>query len=209
MRIYSFFIVVVLTLGMMNLYGTNNFSSSAAQASMSSNMTNCVSESVNMSNYLTNHCTNTLIKTNDTITNLDCTTSTGWFVNCAWLQQDSFSNNTATQIGASSSLDGGQSFGKALQGITNSTSVIRNLEIDSSHEYTYLKYEQEVSPNVFEVFLIESSDAGLTYSPATQLSNSSTNINSSSLLVDELTGKYLVYWIVPGDDAVKIYCGKC
>jgi hypothetical protein len=112
-------------------------------------------------------------------------------------------------MGVAASLDGGQSFGNALQDISNSTSLIRNLEIDSSHEYTYLKYEQEVSPNIFEVFLAESSDGGLTYDPATQLSNSSSNINSSSLLVDELTGKYLVYWIVPGDDAVKIYCGKC
>lgn len=209
MRRYYSYILLILILGIIGLYGTNSFPLSGAQMSMSNNMTNCVSDTINQSNYLTNHCTNTLIKTNDTITNLDCTTSTGWFVSCGWLQHGSLSNSTSAQVGVAASLDGGQSFGEALQDISNSTSLVRNLDIDSSHEYTYLKTEQEVSPNIFEVFLAESSDGGLTYDPAIQLSNDSTNINSSSLLVDELTGKYLVYWIVPGDDAVKIYCGKC
>ncbi|WP_415310083.1 hypothetical protein [Candidatus Nitrosocosmicus sp. FF01] len=203
---YSF-IVLILALGLVGFYGTNILPYSGAQ--MSSNMTNCVSDTINQSNYLTNHCSNTLIKTNDTITNLDCTTSTGWYVVCSWLQQDSLSNKSATQLSTAASIDGGQSFSEALQDLTNSTSVIRNLEIDSSHEYTYLKYEQEVAPNIFEVFLAESSDAGQTFDPAVQISNSSANINSSTLLVDELTGKYLVYYVIPGDDAVKVYCGKC
>jgi hypothetical protein len=209
MRIYYSYTLLILVLGIIGLYGTNSFPLSGAQMSMSNNMTSCVSESINQSNYLTNHCTNTLVKTNDTITNLDCTTSTGWHVVCAWVQQGSLSNSSSSQLGVAASLDGGQSFGKALEDITNSTSLIRNLEIDSSHENTYLKFEKEVSPNVFEVFLQESSDGGQTYDPAIQISNDSTNINSSSLLVDELTGKYLVYYVVPGDDAVKIYCGKC
>ena len=71
MRTYYSYTLLILVLGIIGLYGTNSFPLSGAQMSKSNNMTSCVSDSINQSNYLTNHCTNTLIKTNDTITNLD------------------------------------------------------------------------------------------------------------------------------------------
>ena len=171
---------------------------------------NCVNNTAMPSNYLTLTCDNSLIKTNDTITNLNCATSSGWFIVCIWQQHGTGANGTTPSlISIASSQDGGQSFNDPLINISNSSSPARNPEVGLAQEFAYMKWEQEVSLNNSDIFFALSSDGGMTFDEPLNISNSTFNSINSTLVVDQLTGKYLVAWIEQGDDEVKVYCGRC
>jgi hypothetical protein len=168
---------------------------------------NCVNNTAMPSNYLTLTCDNSLIKTNDTITNLNCGTSSGWFIVCIWLQQ--INGSTPTWVSIASSQDGGQSFNDPLIDLGGGPNSARNPEVGLAQEFAYIKWEQEVSLNNSDILFAVSSDGGMTFDEPLNISNSTFNSINSTLVVDQLTGKYLVSWIEQGDDEVKVYCGRC
>ena len=177
------------------------------------NTSMCENNTPFQANYLTITCKNTLIKTNDTITNVDCDTSSGWFILCAWQQQGNQANATSpSQISVSSSMNGGQSFNSTLVNISNSTNPAKNPEVGLALNNGYLIYDQEVNSGNgtnSDVFLVTSSDGGATFDQPINISNSTTNSINSTLNVDKDTGKFFVYWIEQGDDSVVGYCGRC
>jgi hypothetical protein len=209
-KIGTICLILVLCLSVVTFISRPNIDSSAQQPPMQQyNTTACQNNTSGPANYLTVTCKNTLIKTNDTIKNVDCASSTGWFIVCAWQQQGNQGNvSSPSQISVSSSIDGGQSFNNTRVNFSNSTEPARNPEVGLALNYGYLKYEQVVGNNS-EVFLATSSDGGATFDQPINISNSTTNSINSTLLVSQLDGKYFVYWIEQGDDSVVGYCGRC
>ena len=209
-KIGNICLILVLCLSVVTFISRPNIDSSAQQPTMQQyNTTACQNNTLGPPNYLTVTCKNTLIKTNDTITNLDCDTSSGWFILCAWQQQGSQGNiSSPSQISVGSSMDGGQSFNSTKVNISNSTDPARNPEVGLAFNFGYLKYEQIVGNNS-EVFLATSSDGGTTFDQPINISNSTTNSINSTLIVNPVVGNYLVTWIEQGDDRVVAYCGRC
>src|SRR5829696_970507 len=107
---------------------------SAQSISQPYDTTNTCENNTSMpANYFTLTCNNTLIKTNDTITNLSCDTTEGWIILCAWQQQSNQSNQSNQTNGTSqstisvgTSIDGGNSFNASKVNFANSSSSARN-----------------------------------------------------------------------------------
>lgn len=203
-------LILVLCLSLVTFISRPNIDSSAQQPPMQQyNTTACQNNTLGPANYLTVTCKNTLIKTNDTITNLGCFSSSGWFILCAWQQQGNQGNvSSPSQISVSSSMDGGQSFNSTIVNISNSTDPAKNPEVGLALNFGYLKYEQVVGNNS-EVFLATSSDGGATFDQPINISNSTTNSINSTLIVNPVVGNYFVTWIEQGNDSVVVYCGRC
>jgi hypothetical protein len=204
-------LILVLFLSALAFISRPNIDSSAQQPTMQQyNTTACQNNTLGPANYLTVTCKNTLIKTNDTITNVDCDTSSGWFILCAWQQQGKQGNvSSPSQISVSSSMDGGQSFNNTIINFSNSTDPARSPEVGLASNFAYLKYEEMQGGNNSEVKLATSSDGGATFDQPINISNSTTNSINSTLIVNPVVGNYLVTWIEQGDDSVVAYCGRC
>jgi hypothetical protein len=209
-KIGTICLILMLCLSVLTFIPWPNIDSSAQQSPMQQyNTTSCQNNTLDPANYLTVTCKNTLIKTNDTIRNLDCDTSSGWFILCAWQQQGNQGNaSSPSQISVGSSMDGGQSFNSTIINFSNSTDPAKNPEVGLALNFGYLKYEQVVGNNS-EVFLATSSDGGATFDQPINISNSTTNSINSTLIVNPGVGNYLVTWIEQGDDSVVAYCGRC
>jgi predicted neuraminidase len=162
------------------------------------------------SNYFTVTCNNMLIKTNDTITNLNCDTSEGWIVVCAWEQQSNQTNGTSQNtISVSTSLDGGNSYNSSKLNFANSTSSAQNPQVGVALDFAYVSYELEVTPGNHDIFLAASADGGQNFDTPINISNSTTNSVAAKMIVDKLTGKVVLPYIEEGDDSVKVYCTRC
>jgi hypothetical protein len=189
----------------------NDQNVSAQSMSQAYNTTGtCESDPSLPSNYFTTTCNNMLIKTNDTVTNLNCDTSEGWIVICAWQQQSNQTNGTSqSTISVSTSLDGGNSFNSSKVNFANSTSSARNAQVGLALDFAYVSYELEVTPGNHDIFLAVSADGGQNFDPPINISNSTTNSVAAKMVVDKLTGKVVLPYIEEGDDGVKVYCSRC
>jgi hypothetical protein len=162
------------------------------------------------SNYFSITCDNTLIKTNDTVTNLNCDTTEGWIIVCVWQQQSNQTNGTArSTISVSSSIDGGQSFNNTMVNFANSTTSAQNPQVGLALDFAYVSYELEVTPGNHDIFVATSSDGGQSFDEPINISNSKDNSVAGKMLVDKFTGKVVIPYIEEGDDRVKIYCSRC
>jgi len=165
------------------------------------------------SNYFTVTCNNMLIKTNDTVTNLNCDTSEGWIILCAWQQQSNQTNGTAlSTISVGSSIDGGNSFNDTILNFANSTSSAQNPQVGLALDFAYVAYELQVTEGnqtQFDIFLATSSDGGQSFDEPINISNSTTNSVAAKMIVDKSTGKLVLPYIEEGDDSVNVYCSRC
>ena len=163
-------------------------------------------------NYLTGHYGNILTRSVTNITDLQGATSEGWLVYFVWKQGSG--NNS--QIYLVYSQDGGRSYSKPsnLSTLSNSSGGVNNPHIGAFADDVYVTWEQEVKPGNNDVFLINSTNGGVSFGNALNVSNNPQNSVSSSLVVDKETGKVLVSWIdkavgASSDDDVGVYCGRC
>jgi hypothetical protein len=189
----------------------NDQNVSAQSMSQQYNTTNTCENNTSLpSNYFTLACTNTLIKTNDTVTNLNCDTSEGWIILCAWQQQSNQTNGTAlSTISVGSSIDGGYSFNNSILNFANSTSSARNPQVGLALDLAYVSYELEVTPGNHDIFLATSSDGGQHFDEPINISNSTFNSVAAKMIVDKSTGKLVLPYIEQGDDSVKVRCSRC
>jgi hypothetical protein len=197
-------------------YGFSNASSMNPQSSYDS--PNCVNYTNSNATYLNARCHNLLTKVSNTttITDKHTVTGAGWHVITSWLQQDTTLNGTLpTQIWMAVSQDGGQSFTKAteLTQVTNDTDAEkRNLQSFMSNEHFYMSWEEEVNPGIFDVFVVESHDGGMSISPVENVSNNPTTESfDSELWGDILTGKWGLTWLEELSDGtvIEMDCGRC
>jgi hypothetical protein len=184
---------------------------SAPPMSQQFNTTNICENNTSLpDNYFTVTCNNTLVDTNDTVTNLNCDTSEGWIIVCVWQQQSNQTNGTAlTTISVGSSIDGGNSFNNTMLNFANSTSSAQNPQVGLALDFVYVAYELEITPGNHDIFLATSSDGGQSFDEPINISNSTTNSVAAKLIVDDFTGKVVLPYIEEGNDRVKVYCSRC
>jgi hypothetical protein len=177
------------------------------------NSANCVNKTNMTSIYLGMTCNNNLVSTNKTVSDINTVTSTGWFVVTAWLEKDNNSSSSPTKVMATVSQNGGQSYLPATQIVTDSNSAKRNLHLGINNEHVYATYEQDMSSNNYDVFLIKSNDGGLTFQTPTNLSHSPEDTTDSTLTIDQVNGKWIVTYIENGamntKSSLETDCGNC
>jgi len=195
-----------------------NFAQASSMNPQSSyNSPNCVNNTNSTAFYLNARCHNTLTKVSNTtiITDKHTVASAGWHVVTTWLQQDTTLNGTLpTQVWISVSQDGGQSVNNAteLALVSNSSDAgKRNLQSLLFNEELYISWEEEVNPGIFDLFLVESHDGGITLGATENVSNNPTTESRDSELWGDLTGKWGLTWLedLPDGTTIEMDCGRC
>lgn len=124
--------------------------------------------------------------------NLSAATFGGWYVYQVWQQKA----GNHYDIFFAASTNGGQNYSKIIN-LSNSSTNSTQPHVGAFGEDVFVIWTGKVnSTSQTDIFYKKSTDAGLTFGPVINLSNSpSTDSVDSSLLVDQNTGKIVVDWI--------------
>lgn len=189
----------LIVLSFASLVSSNFMQSSLALSPMAKDC-----ESQETTNYLTASCTNTLfsgggLNGTATVSDLSCGTFGGWFVDCVFVVH----NNNHTTVYSASSQTGGQRYNPAIN-LTNAAQDARNPSVGLFGDTVYVQYEAK--DGVYNLFLTNSTNGGESFGNAIKLSNSTTGVHQSLLIVDN-TGKTVSTWV--NGDTVKTRCSHC